>query len=66
MEGAVVGEDVFLVDGVGTPQGRYAIDEVILGAANQAGEDNREGGRRGLTTLCVGVGQGVAVLIEAV
>jgi acetyl-CoA acetyltransferase len=90
-----VSEDVFLVDGVRTPQGRYggmlasvrpddlaalvvaevvsrsgvhgeAIDEVILGAANQAGEDNREGGRRGLATLCVGVGQGVAVLIEAV
>ena len=64
-------EDVFLVDGVRTPQGRYggmlasvrpddlaglavaevvarsgvpgeAIDEVILGAANQAGEDNRD------------------------
>jgi len=62
--------DVFIVDGVRTPQGRYggalaqvrpddlaamvvrevvgratvpadAIDEVILGAANQAGEDNR-------------------------
>jgi acetyl-CoA acetyltransferase len=89
-----VSEDVFLVDGVRTPQGRYggmlasarpddlalvvaevasrsgvhgeAIDEVILGAADQAGEDNREGGRRGLATLCVGVGQGVAVLIEAV
>jgi acetyl-CoA acetyltransferase len=43
-----------------------AIDEVILGATDQAGEDNREGGRRGLATLCVGVGQGVAVLIEAV
>ena len=64
-------EDVFLVDGVRTPLGRYggalagvrpddlaalavaqvvsrsgvppdAIDEVILGAANQAGEDNRD------------------------
>lgn len=64
-------DDVFLVDGVRTPQGRYggmlssvrpddlaalavaeavsrsgvpgeAIDEVILGAANQAGEDNRD------------------------
>lgn len=63
--------DVYLVDGVRTPQGRYggalssvrpddlaaltvaevvrcstvpgeAIDEVILGAANQAGEDNRD------------------------
>ncbi len=62
--------DVFLVDGVRTPQGRYggalagvrpddlaalvvrevvrragvpadAVDEVVLGAANQAGEDNR-------------------------
>jgi acetyl-CoA acetyltransferase len=27
---------------------------------------HREGGRRGLATLCVGVGQGVAVLIERV
>ena len=64
-------EDVFLVDGVRTPLGRYggalagvrpddlaalavaqvvsrggvpsdAVDEVILGAANQAGEDNRD------------------------
>ncbi|WP_454787805.1 thiolase family protein [Mycolicibacterium lutetiense] len=64
-------EQVFVVDGVRTPQGRYggalasvrpddlaarviaevvtrcgvpadAIDEVILGAANQAGEDNRD------------------------
>jgi 3-oxoadipyl-CoA thiolase len=66
-----VSEDVFLVDGVRTPLGRYggalagvrpddmaalavaevvsrsevpadAVDEVILGAANQAGEDNRD------------------------
>lgn len=66
-----LGADVYLVDGVRTPQGRYggalaevrpddlaaatvaevvsragvpanAIDEVILGAANQAGEDNRD------------------------
>jgi 3-oxoadipyl-CoA thiolase len=66
-----VSEDVFLIDGVRTPQGRYggmlasvrpddlaalvvaeavtrsgvpgdAVDEVILGAANQAGEDNRD------------------------
>ncbi|MEU5269392.1 thiolase family protein [Streptomyces hygroscopicus] len=64
-------EDVYLIDGVRTPQGRYggalasvrpddlaalvvgeavrrsgapagAVDEVILGAANQAGEDNRD------------------------
>jgi len=27
---------------------------------------HREGGRRGLATLCVGVGQGVALLIERV
>ena len=40
------------------------VDEVILGAANQAGEE-REGAHRGLATLCVGVGQGVAMLIEA-
>ena len=26
----------------------------------------REGGRRGLATLCVGVGQGVAMLVETV
>jgi 3-oxoadipyl-CoA thiolase len=66
-----VGQDVFLVDGVRTAQGRYGgalatvrpddlaavtvsevlaragvagevVDEVILGAANQAGEDNRD------------------------
>ena len=64
-------EDVYLIDGARTPQGRYggalasvrpddlaalvvgeavrrsgipadAVDEVILGAANQAGEDNRD------------------------
>ena len=64
-------DDVFLIDGCRTPQGRYggalasvrpddlaalvvgeavrragipgeAVDEVILGAANQAGEDNRD------------------------
>ncbi|MGW4031554.1 thiolase family protein [Streptomyces sp. NPDC004838] len=64
-------DDVFLIDGARTPQGRYggalasvrpddlaalvvaeavrrsgipgeAVDEVILGAANQAGEDNRD------------------------
>jgi acetyl-CoA acetyltransferase len=29
------------------------------------GRLEREGGRRGLATLCVGVGQGVAMLIEA-
>jgi 3-oxoadipyl-CoA thiolase len=66
-----MGQEIFLVDGVRTPLGRYggvlatvrpddlaaltvsevmarvgvpgeAIDEVILGAANQAGEDNRD------------------------
>ncbi|MFI7296945.1 thiolase family protein [Streptomyces sp. NPDC050121] len=64
-------EDIYLIDGARTPQGRYggalasvrpddlaalvigeavrrsgippeAVDEVILGAANQAGEDNRD------------------------
>lgn len=64
-------DEVFLIDGARTPQGRYggalasvrpddlaalvvgeavrrsgipgeAVDEVILGAANQAGEDNRD------------------------
>ncbi|MDX3729555.1 thiolase family protein [Streptomyces caniscabiei] len=64
-------DDVFLIDGARTPQGRYggalasvrpddlaalvvgeavrragvpaeAVDEVVLGAANQAGEDNRD------------------------
>ena len=76
--------EVYLVDGVRTPQGWYggalaAVEEVVLGAAEQAGEDDRdvarlvvtllgrlerEGGRRGLATLCVGVGQGVAMLVE--
>jgi acetyl-CoA acetyltransferase len=55
-----------------------AVEEGVLGAADQAGEDDRdvarlpvtllgrlerEGGRRGLATLCVGVGQGVAMLV---
>jgi len=53
VEGAVVGEDVFLVDGVRTPQGRYG------GMLASVRSDD-------LATLCVGVGQGVAVLIEAV
>jgi acetyl-CoA acetyltransferase len=30
------------------------------------GRLEREGGKRGLATLCVGVGQGVALVIEAV
>ena len=30
------------------------------------GRLEREGGRRGLATLCVGVGQGVAMLVETV
>ncbi len=67
----VISREVFIVDGVRTPQGRYggvladvrpddlaaavvaealrrsgapaeAIEEVVLGAANQAGEDNRD------------------------
>ena len=74
--------DVYLVDGVRTPQGRYggalasvrpddlaarvlsevvrragvpgeAVDEVILGAANQAGEDNRNVAR--MATLLAGL-----------
>ncbi|HEY3629773.1 MAG TPA: acetyl-CoA C-acyltransferase [Jatrophihabitantaceae bacterium] len=73
--------DVFLVDGVRTPQGRYGgalagvrpddlaalvvgevvrragvetVDEVILGAANQAGEDNRDVAR--MAALLAGLG----------
>ncbi|WP_448620727.1 hypothetical protein [Geodermatophilus sp. URMC 65] len=76
--------EVHPVDGVRTPQGRYggalaAVEEVVLDAADRAGEDDRdvarlpvtllgrlerEGGRRGPATLCVGVGQGVAMLVE--
>jgi acetyl-CoA acetyltransferase len=56
-----------------------AIDDVILGCANQAGEDNRNlariamtavnaletrGGRRAIATMCIGIGQGIAMLIE--
>ncbi len=78
--------EVFLVDGVRTPQGRYggalasvrpddlaglvvgevvrragvpldAVDEVILGAANQAGEDNRDVAR--MAVLLAGLPYGV-------
>ncbi|MBR8740802.1 thiolase family protein [Nocardiopsis sp. MG754419] len=78
--------DVYVVDGVRTPQGRYggalasvrpddlaalvvsevvrrsgvpgeAVDEVILGAANQAGEDNRNVAR--MAALLGGLGAGV-------
>jgi acetyl-CoA acetyltransferase len=38
-----------------------AVDEVVLGAANQAGEDNRNVARMG-----VGVGQGAALPLERV
>jgi acetyl-CoA acetyltransferase len=38
-----------------------AVDEVVLGAANQAGEDNRNVAR-----MCVGVGKGAALLLERV
>jgi acetyl-CoA acetyltransferase len=37
------------------------VDEVVPGAANQAGEDNRNVARMG-----VGVGQGAALLLERV
>ena len=68
------------------------LDDVVLGATNQAGEDNRNvarmalllaglpqevpgstvnaleirrrGAARAVATMCVGVGQGVAVLVE--
>ena len=83
-----------------------AVDDVVLGCANQAGEDNRNvarmaalhvnphggaialghplgasgarlaltaarelhdrGARRALATMCIGVGQGIALLLEAV
>jgi acetyl-CoA acetyltransferase family protein len=78
--------EVFLVDGVRTPQGRYggalasvrpddlaalvvgevvrragvpldSVDEVILGAANQAGEDNRDVAR--MAALLAGLPYGV-------
>ncbi|MGW5880097.1 thiolase family protein [Nocardiopsis terrae] len=78
--------DVYVVDGVRTPQGRYGgalaavrpddlaalavsevvrraglpegvVDEVILGAANQAGEDNRNVAR--MAALLAGLGSGV-------
>lgn len=64
------------------------IDDVILGSANQAGEDNRNlarmalllarlltsamieleirNKRYALCTMCIGVGQGYAVIIERV
>jgi len=78
--------DVFIVDGVRTPQGRYggvladvrpddlaalvvaealrrsgapadAVEEVVLGAANQAGEDNRDVAR--MAVLLAGLPDGV-------
>lgn len=61
--------DDFILDGVRTPIGRYG------GALPTVRPDNlaahmvrcvveRTGGRRGLATMCVGVGQGSALLLE--
>jgi acetyl-CoA acetyltransferase len=63
-----------------------AVDDVIFGCANQAGEDNRNplgmsgarliatathemqerGLKRALATMCIGVGQGIATVLERV
>ena len=68
----------YLVAGVRTPFSRYG---GALGCTNRAAEDGRNvahmavltaalelhdrGARRALATMCIGVGQGIAVLFEA-
>jgi acetyl-CoA acetyltransferase len=45
-----------------------AVDEVVLGCANQAltaaVELSLRGAGRALATMCIGVGQGISVLLE--
>ena len=41
-----------------------AIEDVILGNTNQAGEDSRNLARYALISMCIGLGQGIAVVIE--
>jgi acetyl-CoA acetyltransferase len=67
--------DAFLVGGTHTPQGKYG-GVLALGhplgcsgarlTVTLPGRMEREGARRGLATLCVGVGQGAALLLEPV
>jgi acetyl-CoA acetyltransferase len=59
-----VSEDVFLVDGVRPPLGHPLGCSGARLIVTLMGRLEREAGP-GLATLCVGVGQGVAVLIEA-
>jgi acetyl-CoA acetyltransferase len=59
-------EDIVNADGgaiaLGHPLGCSGARLVIT----LLGRMEREGARRGLATLCVGVGQGVAMLVEAI
>lgn len=48
--------DAFICDAVRTPFGRYT-------AVNQL---HRSGGRYAICTMCIGVGQGISVLLEQV
>lgn len=40
--------------------------DVLYGCANQAGEDKRKVARYALCTVCIGVGQGIALVLERV
>jgi acetyl-CoA acetyltransferase len=54
--------DAFIHDGVRTPFGRHA-GALALTAVRQL---ERSGGRYALVTLCIGVGQGLAAMLERV
>jgi hypothetical protein len=50
-------------EGVKVMLGAYLVGGLVVPLLGQL---EREGGRRGLATLCVGVGQGVSLLVERV
>jgi acetyl-CoA acyltransferase len=55
--------DAFICDAIRTPIGRYGGARLVTTAVNQL---ERGGGRRSLCTMCIGVGQGIAMVIERV
>jgi acetyl-CoA acetyltransferase len=60
--------DVYVLDAVRTPIGRYGgglagVRPDDLGSL--AWQLHRRGGGRGLAAICIGVGQGLAVVFEA-
>ena len=52
--------DAFIGDAVRTPVGRYGA-RLIATAINQL---HRAAGRYALCTMCIGVGQGIAMIVE--